>query len=256
MKLSIIIPAYNESKRIRPTLDVYLDYFERRFGDQVEFIIVVNGSRDDTEDVARSYQDRHACLQVLVEPRAIGKGGALMMGMREARGEAIGFIDADGSTPPHAFDSLVAQMGDAGAVIASRWFPESIIDPPQTLRRRAASRIFNFLVRTLFGLPITDTQCGAKIIRREAVQDILPRLGLTRWAFDVDLLFQLRRAGYRIVEAPTEWHDVGGSQLRIGKASLEMFLAIVRLRLLHSPFAWVVSTYDKSLGRFIKLRTR
>jgi len=112
-----------------------------------------------------------------------------------------------------------------------------------------ASRIFNFMVRTLFKVKIRDTQCGAKVVTKEAMQAVFPHLGLTRWAFDVDLLFKLRRAGFRIIEHPTIWHDVAGSKINIPKASLEMTLAICRLRLLYSPFKWVVTIYDHTIGR-------
>lgn len=251
MKLSIVIPAYNEEQRLPPTLAAYLAYFEPRYGEAFEIIVVVNGSRDGTERVAREHMPSHPALRVLVEERPIGKGGAIMMGFRAARGELIGFTDADGATPPEAFDDLVRNIGDAGAIIASRWFKESRVYPPQPLKRRIASRIFNFFVRWFFKVPIRDTQCGAKVITRAAVRDVLPEIGITRWAFDVDLLFKLRRAGYRIIEHPTTWHDVGGSQLRIGKASVEMFVAIVRLRLLYSPFRWIVAVYDRTIGRWL-----
>lgn len=249
MKLSIVIPAYNEEQRLGPTIDAYLGYFTPRYGTDYEIVVVVNGSRDGTEALARGIAKRQAPVQVIVEPRAVGKGGAVMMGFRAARGDLIGFTDADASTPPEAFDDLARNIGDAGAIIASRWFPESKVYPPQPWKRRVASRIFNFLVRHLFKVKIRDTQCGAKVLTRQAVADVLPEIGITRWAFDVDLLFKLRRAGYRIIEWPTTWHDVGGSQLRIGRASFEMLVAIVRLRLLYSPFRFVVHLYGATLGR-------
>ena len=124
--------------------------------------------------------------------------------------------------------------------------------PRQTLARQIASRVFNGFVRLMLGLKIRDTQCGAKVFRKEALDCVLPSLGLTRWAFDVDILFQLHRAGFTIREAPTKWHDVGGSQLRIFRASVQMFVAVTRLRLLYSPFCWVVALYDRTLGRIVK----
>jgi glycosyltransferase involved in cell wall biosynthesis len=258
MKLSIIVPAYNEEKRIPPFMQVYTRYFIEAYGDDVEIIFVINGSSDRTEQVVREYTVEMPQVHVIVEPAKIGKGGAIILGLRAARGEVVGFADADGSTPPEAFDDLVhrLQHSEAGAVIASRWFKESHVYPRQTLLRQMASRIFNLTVRTLFGLKIWDTQCGAKVLLGRAAGDILPRLGLTRWAFDVDLLFQLHRAGYPIIEAPTVWHDVRGSQLKVGRASLEMFVAICRLRLIHSPFKWIVTLYDRTLGRRIHLETR
>jgi glycosyltransferase involved in cell wall biosynthesis len=256
MKLSIVIPAYNEEKRIEPTLDTYLDYFKEKYGDDFELVIVVNGSIDRTAQIADAYAGQYAQVHSIVEPKKIGKGGAVIRGFEAAEGDIIGFTDADGSTPADALEDLVERLrnSDADAVIASRWFKESVVEPRQTWRRRLASRVFNFLVRTLFGLRIWDTQCGAKVMRRDALKTVLPRLGLTQWAFDVDLLFQLKRDGRKIIEAPTVWHDVGGSQLRIGNASMQMLLAITRLRLLYSPFDWVVKVYDCTLGPLIHLR--
>lgn len=254
MKLSIVVPAFNEEARLAPMLKAYGDYFVPRYGDDVEIIVVANGCTDDTEAVARHAAERCSCIRVIVEPRAIGKGGAILLGFKEARGELIGFVDADNSTPPEAFDDLVHNIGDAGAIIASRWLPGSQVSPRQPLKRRIASRVFNRLVRLLFGLRISDTQCGAKLLRREALHTVLPELGITRWAFDVDLLYRLHRHGYRIVERPTVWHDKGGSRLRVGRASIEMLMAIIRLRLLFSPFRWVVTVYDHTLGRIIRLR--
>jgi glycosyltransferase involved in cell wall biosynthesis len=251
MKLSIVIPAYNEEKRIPRMLDAYLDYFPPRYDQQVELIVVVNGSRDSTAEICRAYSVKHAQVSVIEEREAIGKGGAIIVGFKHAGGDLIGFADADGSTPPEAFDDLARNVGDAGAIIASRWFPESVVEPRQPLKRRIASRIFNFCVRVTFGMDINDTQCGAKVLRRDAVNAILPHLGITRWAFDVDLLFQVHRAGFAILEWPTVWRDEGGSQLKIVRASVEMFIAIVRLRLIYSPLRWVVTLYDRTLGTIL-----
>lgn len=250
MKLSIVIPAYNEEQRLPPTLAAYLAHFEPRYRGDFELIVVVNGSRDGTERVAREQVPSHPAVRVIVEPKAIGKGGAIMLGWQAARGELVGFVDADGATGPEAFDALVQNIGEAGAIFASRWIPGAQVSPRQPLKRRIASRIFNFLVRRLFKVRIHDTQCGAKLLSRAALDAVLPELGITRWAFDVDLLFRLRRHGFPIVEHPTVWHDVGGSQLRVGRASLEMFVAIARLRLLYSPFAWIVDLYDHTWGRW------
>ncbi len=248
MDLTLLIPAYNEEARLGQTLDRYLPYVEARYGGRGEILVVVNGSRDRTEAIARRYARMHPILRVIVEPRAVGKGGVLMLGFAAARGRLVGFVDADGATPPEAFQELVDHIGPAQAIIASRWMPGARVSPRQPLSRRIASRMFNTLVRVLFGLRITDTQCGAKLIRREAVQAILPHLGVTRWAFDVDLLFQVRRAGGIVTEIPTTWRDVSGSRLRIGRASAEMFVAMIRLRLLYSPLRGTVALYDRLLG--------
>jgi len=232
-------------------LEAYLPYFSSRYGEDIEFLVVVNGSTDRTEHVVRGYAEQYPCVREIVEPKRIGKGGALKLGFEEATGDLIGFSDADGSTPPEAFDDLVGSMGDAGAVIASRWCKGSTVSPKQPLVRRIASRVFNLLTRMLFRLPLSDTQCGAKLMRREALRAVLPRLGITRWAFDVDLLFQLKTNGSKVTEIPTIWRDVAGSKIDIGRASFDMFAALLRLRLLYSPFRWVVTLYDMHLGPFI-----
>ena len=246
-RLSIVIPACNEEKRIGTMLDAYLPRF-RRQPRPVEFVVVVNGSTDATAAVVEAYARKEPALRTVVEPRRVGKGGALMRGFREARGELVGFVDADGSTPPEAFEELVENLGDAGAVIASRWRRGARVSPRQPLLRRMASRVFNMFTRVLFGLALTDTQCGAKLMRREAIMEVLPLLGITRWAFDVDLLYQLKRAGYGIREIPTTWRDTAGSKIKIARVSGEMVAALARLRLVHSPFRWIVVAYDGCIG--------
>jgi glycosyltransferase involved in cell wall biosynthesis len=253
VKLSIVVPAYNEEQRIRPMLDLYGPFFQERYGSDAEILVVVNGSTDRTADVVQQYGKSHPQVRAIVEPRRIGKGGALLLGFREAKGEMVGFVDADGSTPPRAFQDLVERIGAADCIIANRWHKDSVISPKQPMSRRLSSRIFNGMVRLYFGIKTSDTQCGAKLMKREAIKSVLPEIGITRWAFDVDLLFQLRRKGYRIVDAPTEWHDVTGSRVRILRASTEMVLAMTRLRLLYSPFKWVVDVYDRTIGKFIRV---
>jgi glycosyltransferase involved in cell wall biosynthesis len=247
--LSLIVPAYNEEKRIGAMLEAYLPYFASHYPDRLEVWVIVNGTTDRTAEKVSEFQPCYPFLKIHVEPLPVGKGGAIVEGFSRATGEIVGFVDADGATPPETFDDLVRNLGGAGVLLASRWLPESRITP-QPLARRVASRIFNRLVRLLFDLPITDTQCGAKVLRREVVRAILPNLGTTRWAFDVDLLFQARRAGYEIREIPTLWNDKAGSRLKVGRASVEMSLALVRLRLLYSPFRFLVPVGHRILGWF------
>ena len=253
MKLSLVVPAYNEEARIGKMLGTYLPYFAERYGNEFEIIVSVNGSTDRTAEIVQGLQARFPQLRATVEPRAIGKGGAIMAGGALAAGDLIGFVDADGATAPAAFDELVRSVGTAGLVIASRRLPGSVVSPRQPWKRRFVSRIFNFLVRVLFKLRITDTQCGAKLMTAAAWRAIVPHIGLTKWAFDVDMLFKARRAGVEIKEIPTTWSDVGGSKLRVGRVSFQMLLAIVRLRLLYSPLNWIVALYDRVLGRVIPL---
>lgn len=245
MKLSIIIPAHNEEKRLPPVLASYEQFYTSRFGSDVEIIVVVNNSTDHTLPVTEAFAETHPVVSTINEPKKVGKGGAVLLGLREAKGDLIGFVDADGSTDPEAFHDLVERIGDAGCIIASRWMKGSIVEPKQPLSRRMASRIFNFMVNLFFGFRVHDTQCGAKLFTRPVLNEILPEIGITKWAFDVDMLFCVRRHGYAIKEIPTVWRDAAGSKVQVGRASTEMALAMVRLRLLYSPFKWVVDLYNK-----------
>ena len=248
MKLSIIIPAHNEELRLPPMLEAYGTYFTKKYLDQVELIIVPNFCDDRTAQVAGEIRNRFPIIRVMDDPGRVGKGGAVMLGARDAKGDLVGFVDADGSTAPEAFDDLVENIGSAGCIIASRWIKGAVVEPKQPLSRRIASRIFNTMVNVMFGFRVHDTQCGAKLFKQEVIQRILPHLGITRWAFDVDMLFHVRRAGYDIIEIPTVWQDAAGSKVRVASASLEMTVAMIRLRLIYSPFKWIVALYNRMSG--------
>lgn len=243
--LSIVIPAYNEELRLPPVLEAYGRFFSEKMGSRVEILVVVNGSKDRTAEVAGKIADRFPVVRVLEEQRAIGKGGAVLMGMRAARGAFVGFVDADGATSVTTFGELFEQAQDVDGAIASRWAAGSDVELPQKALRQLASRVFNLLTFVLFGLRYKDTQCGAKIFRGEPFRKILPRLGITEWAFDVDVLFHLRRIGCEIMECPTVWKDVEGSKIVLHQAAYGMAVSLIRLRLIYSPFRWVVRLYDR-----------
>jgi glycosyltransferase involved in cell wall biosynthesis len=240
MKLSIVIPAHNEEHRLPPMLEAYGRYFSEKYGTEAELIVVSNFCSDRTADVARSIGLRYPQVKVIEEARRIGKGGAVLLGARQAEGDLVGFVDADGATPPEAFDDLVHKISLDGCIIASRWMAGSDVSPKQPVSRLVASRCFNVIVRILFGLRLTDTQCGAKLFRREVIQPVLRNLGVTNWAFDVDMLFQAKRLGASIREIPTVWHDVAGSKIQIGRSSAHMIVALVRLRMFYSPFRFMI----------------
>ena len=165
------------------------------------------------------------------------KGGALIEGLKLAgHADLIGYVDADGATPPPAYLDLVAKIGEADCVIGSRWLPGAVIHQSQTGNRQFASRVFHFIVQSLFWLNIRDTQCGAKVMKREVAEKIHPTLCIADMAFDINLLYSINRAGFKIVETPTEWTDKAGSKVALARSSLTMFLSVVRIRLIYSPF--------------------
>ncbi len=231
MKLSIVIPAHNEEHRLPPTLAAYAEHFQERYRDEFELIVVANHCSDGTARVAGELSETYPQIKVVVEPARIGKGGAVELGLRRASGGLVGFVDADGATPPREFQKLVDAIGDAGAIIASRWIAGADVSPRQPAIRRAASRMLNHLfVQRLFGLAVHDSQCGAKLLRRNALEDILHAPLESGWAFDIDMLCRLKRKNHKTIEFPAEWHHIPGSSTTFIMMSLQMLASVFRLK--------------------------
>jgi dolichol-phosphate mannosyltransferase len=166
----------------------------------------------------------------------IGKGGALIQGLKFAPlADLIGYVDADGATSPKAFLDLARRCDQADCVIGSRWMPGAVLHQSQSGRRQFASRVFHRIVQLFFRMNIRDTQCGAKVMRREVVESVHAALRIADMAFDINLLYAVKRAGFSILEVPTEWTDKIGSKVVLGRTSLTMLLSVIRLRLIYSP---------------------
>jgi glycosyltransferase involved in cell wall biosynthesis len=235
--LFILIPAYNEERRIEPVLREYAEFFGKNYDGKFEIVVVLNGCTDDTYGVVKKVAAEYPAVQVLLFHDPIGKGGALIEGLKlSSNADLIGYVDADGATPPRAFMDLLKEIDSADCVIGSRWVPGAVIHQSQQSHRRFASRVFHFIVQLLFWMDIRDTQCGAKVMKAEAVEKIHDNLTIADMAFDINLLYALKHAGFKILEVPTEWTDRAGSKVALGRSSLTMFLSVVRVRLIYSPF--------------------
>jgi glycosyltransferase involved in cell wall biosynthesis len=235
--LLILIPAYNEERRIEPVLRDYAQFFQKNYSGKFRLFVVLNGCTDNTLGVVQKVSADFPEVRALEFRSAIGKGGALIEGLRLASlGDVIGYVDADGATPPRAFLDLVKKIGAADCVIGSRWLPGAVIHQSQAGNRQFASRVFHGIVQLLFWMNIRDTQCGAKVMKRAVVEKIHPTLRIADMAFDINLLYSMKRAGFRILEVPTEWTDQAGSKVALGRSSLTMFLSVVRVRLIYSLF--------------------
>ena len=240
--LLLLIPAYNEESRIEPVLRDYAQYFQKQYAGKFQLVVVLNGCRDNTLAVVQRVAQEYPAISALEFPDPIGKGGALIEGLKLAPlADLIGYVDADGATPPAAFHDLVKHIPQADCVIGSRWLPGAVLHVEQTSNRQFASRVFHFIVELLFRMHIRDTQCGAKVMRRQAVETIHSALRIADMAFDINLLYSLKRAGFRILEVPTEWTDKIGSKVTLFRTSLTMFLSVVRIWLIYSPriYRWL-----------------
>jgi dolichyl-phosphate beta-glucosyltransferase len=230
LSYSLVIPAYNESSRIRPTLDEILRYTGEKKWD-VEILVVDDGSRDDTSAIVREYGGAHPQVQLIQNPGNRGKGYSVRNGMLHASGDICLFTDADLSSPIAEAEKLFeAIRKGADIAIGSRWLRAELQTERQPLYRQAFGRIFNLLLRIVLGLRFRDTQCGFKAFRREAAQRIFPLQRIERWGFDPEILFLARRMGFRTVEVPVLWAHSEGTRLHPFRDGLRMFGDVVRIR--------------------------
>lgn len=249
MKIGIVIPAYNEEKRIARTLRAYSKYFEtlrKKEGLDYEFLIVINGTTDNTPKIVSEFAKKNKRIKFLNLKQG-GKGFAVRTGFTnliKRKFDLIGFVDADLATTPVAYNDLISNISNYDGIIASRYLPESKVSPKPTFARRIVSRVFNILIRVVLFLPYQDTQCGAKLFKREAISSVMSNLSMSNWAFDVDILFNLQRKGYKIKEYPTTWSDQKYSKINFMQAGPFMALSIIRLGLINSPFKFIMRWYD------------
>jgi dolichyl-phosphate beta-glucosyltransferase len=227
---SIVIPAYNESSRLRPTLDTLLRYVHDQQWD-VEILVVNDGSTDDTAQVVREYGKIHPEILLVENPGNRGKGFSVRNGMLHARGNICLFTDADLSSPIEEAQKLLAAL-NAGADVAigSRWLKAELQTERQPLYRQAFGRIFNLVLRVVLGMRFVDTQCGFKAFRREAVQRIFPLQKIERWGFDPEILYLAHRAGLKVAEVPVVWAHSEGTRLSPVKDGIRMFGEVLRIR--------------------------
>jgi glycosyltransferase involved in cell wall biosynthesis len=241
--LLLLIPAYNEEHRIEPVLREYAHYFQEHYTGRFALVVVLNGCRDNTLGVVQRVAAEFSSVSALEFKEPIGKGGALIEGLKLAPlADVVGYVDADGASAPQAFHALVKRIGEADCVIGSRWLPGAVLHQAQPRLRRFVSRCFHLIVESFFWLHIQDTQCPCKVIRRSAIEKIHSSLRIGDLAFDVNLLVSLKRAGFTILEVPTEWTDKLGSKVTASlfRSCLTMGLSTLRVRLVYSPFhAWL-----------------
>ena len=227
---SFIIPAYNESGRIRPTLDELLRYSKEQNW-EVEILVVDDGSRDDTRSIVREYGKSHPQILLLENPENHGKGFSVRAGMLHARGDICLFTDADLSSPLAEAKRLFQTIADgADIAIGSRWLRAELQTERQPLYRQLFGRIFNVVLRVILGVNFADTQCGFKAFRRDAAQRVFPLQKIERWAFDPEILFLARKLGLLVKEVPVVWAHSEGTRLHPFRDGLRMLGEVLRIR--------------------------
>lgn len=243
LELSIIIPAYNEEKRLGRTLARIRDYFAGRavWPEEIEFIVVDDGSTDGTARVVRDWMREMPSLRLVSNPANHGKGYSVRQGMLAARGRIALFSDADLSTPIEESEKLLAAI-EAGndVAIGSRAIDRSLIVVHQSRFREVAGMIFNGFVRLITGLPLHDTQCGFKAFVRERCRIIFEQQRINWFGFDPEILFLARRHGLRTAEVAVRWAHDPGTKVRVLSDSLRMFGDLLYIR-----WNWLLGRYPK-----------
>ncbi len=232
--LTIVIPAYNEESRLPRTLQELKVFATTLQGfSLLEVIVVDDGSQDQTSATVEGFANTWSLLKCLRLPQNRGKGGAVHAGLKAAQGEWVLIADADMATPWKELQNFADLCADYDLVMGSRALKESHIVIRQHWLRQNMGRTFNRLLKSLVRLPYHDTQCGFKLIRNDQVfrNEILPKLSVQRFAWDVELLLFLRKYQRRILETPVQWSHQEASRVRIVRDSFEMLLAVLRLRI-------------------------
>lgn len=246
-KISVIMPAFNESEHIVRNLKEVVGTFDA-FGCDYEVVVVDDGSPDNTHlYAARALLEHPDSVRIVRYDKNQGKGNALIAGFVHSRGDYVVFLDADmdlhPSQLPRFFDIMLSKNADA--VIGSKRHPESKVNYP--LVRQVYSFGYYSIVRMLFGLPLRDTQTGLKLFKRSVLEDVLPRVLAKRFAFDIEVLSIANRLGYKIVDAPVrlEFQRVFG-RIRFHHAwtiGVDTLAIFYRLRILQY--------YDKKHWNFV-----
>jgi dolichyl-phosphate beta-glucosyltransferase len=228
--LSIVVPAYNEEKRLGATLEKITAYLDAA-GIDAEILVVDDGSKDKTAELAaKALEGRRGRVVRNGENR--GKGYSVRHGVLEARGRFVLLTDADLSTPidDQAKLAAIIRDRDLDVVIGSRALPQSDVQIRQGWLRQTMGRTFNTIIRAMTGLPFRDTQCGFKLMDRERVKPLFEKMVVDRFAFDVELLFLASRFGLTLAEVPVTWRNAEGSKVSLFGDPLNMLWDVLRVR--------------------------
>lgn len=230
--LSVVIPAFNEERRLPDTLENVVSFFDKLPLERLEILIVDDGSTDRTADVVRRRMQSDARFRLLQNPGNRGKGYAVRHGMLQSQGEWRLLTDADLSTPITEVCKLhrAADANKAAVAIGSRAIDRSLIARHQSFFRELGGRFFNVVMRGITGLPFADTQCGFKLYRADAAQAIFSRQRLDGFSFDVEDMFIAQSLGITVTEVPVAWANAEGTKVSL-RSTLRAFTDLIRIRL-------------------------
>ena len=226
MKISIIIPCYNEEKDIKNNVEEKVLPFLKKLPIEYELLLVNDGSKDKTQEVIETIKGAKA----LGYPVNRGKGGAVKLGIEHSTGDYILFMDADLSTDLIAFDELVPLLGNYDLIIGSRHLKESKMPVKQPLIRRFVGKSCRIMVNTQYGFKLKDTQCGFKAIKSEIAKFIAEKQIVNGFAFDVEYLYMAKLNNWSIKEIPVVWTNDTSTTVSVFKSSKQFIKDMRRIK--------------------------
>jgi dolichyl-phosphate beta-glucosyltransferase len=228
--ITLILPAYNERATIGATIDDAVAYFSNR-GIRAEVIVAADGD-DGTRELVAQKALGNADLRVIGHRERSGKGRGIREAVALARGQTIGYADADGKVPIEEYDRIDAALREGYRVVfGSRGLEESKVLRPQPWYRRMGATGFYFYMQNVIGLPgIRDTQCGFKFFERKAARALFHFQKIDGYMFDVEIIALARRLGFSMKEVPIQWCDDGDSRLRLLSGNLRNGIDIFKIR--------------------------
>ena len=208
--ISIIVPAYNEGKRIELTLNSLLLTFP-----DDEIIVVSNGSEDNTVEILKTWKEKHVNFRYLEFSDKLGKGGAIVEGLKIASGDLIGFVDADDAFDLSFIKNSLSELSSFDCIIASKWKDKNIFQVNEPMLRKVLSRGWNLFVRVLLGLDYYDTQAGAKFFKKQVRDKINYDFISKGFAFDIELIYKIKISNFKIKEIYIPSKHIEGSTFRL-----------------------------------------
>ncbi|NQS99802.1 MAG: glycosyltransferase [Candidatus Omnitrophica bacterium] len=250
LDISIVIPAFNEAKRLPAFLERVITYCNNTPG-KYEIIVVDDGSSDQTGEVAGSFKGQSTNLSVIRLPKNRGKGYAIKQGFFKSKGRICTFLDADGSTEPDEIQKNIHYILEDGYDIfaGSREVESEGQIIKGKLHRRLIGRIFNFLTKACLSQDIKDNLCGFKIFKKEVIRPLFSRAFIEEFGFDMEIIYLAQQMGYRVKEGGVSWHHVDGSKVNLFTDSVRVFLNILQIKIWHRA-AIVSSTGEMSVDEY------
>ena len=224
MNLSIIIPAYNEEKRVKATLEKLVEKFNKSCE-----ILIVSESADKTNAIVNKFSETAPFVKLVTSTKRLGKGGAFKKGFANSHGEIVMLLDSDLPVFISDVENVMSSIGEIDVAVGSREIEGTriLVYPP--LIRVFAGKVFSRLFNLLFGLHVKDTQCGCKAFKREVLEKVLPTVESNGFEFDAELLFRCKKTGYKIKEVPVNWSYKPDSKLNLFKDTISMGKGVLKL---------------------------